>query len=640
MLVPSSVAVRDANAIALALLRTRALGALLDVCAATLGGLALGRAFGRGGTGAALGAAAGVLLALRWNRPRAAEALERARPPLGSALQAYLEGGGGSLRPQLETWVAQRLGPTWLPASLARLAVGAGLALLSQPLSRPRVHGTDAGQPGRPGLSVTARLEPPAYTGWPTVEVQLPAVRGLRHSRLLLEVRTTAAGLRWAEEGGPEHQLLPVDGRTSLSFPLERSGSLRLVAEGGGPVVLLQLEALPDGAPRVTLAAPETDSTVTAAPTPLSLRASAQDDVQVAHLDFRWTLAHGSGEGMQFQNGRLPGHLTLQGRTAEAAARLDPLALGMKAGDTLVLWAEATDTNSLDGPGEGRSEARLVRWEEALVDLSSSVAGARLPPPVSQPSERELLARTERLVRSGARGARLREQSAALGDLQRHIREAFGFFLQQESRSGLELDVDEAEVAMSGDARARRLLAQAVSEMWSAEAELATGSPATALAPERAAVKALEAAFGNERLALRPFAAPDRPVDEGRRLSGAQGGLRPRADGPATRLAPDDGSVAQLARRLLLSAEEGVTVETARHLADALWALPVSTGIPAASLAAPLYAAEDGVSRDAAARAAAVALARWLRPSPDVVPPVSPDEAAVVSRLPLRPPRP
>ncbi len=640
MLVPSSVAVRDANAVALALLRTRALGALLDVSAATLGGLALGRAFGRGGTGAALGAAAGVLLALRWNRQRAAAALERARPALGSALQAYLEGGGGSLRPQLETWVAQRLGPAWLPASLVRMAVAAGLALLSQPLSRPHVHGTDAGQPPRPGLSVTARLEPPAYAGWPTVEVQLPAVRGLRHSRLLLDVRTTAAGLRWAEEGGPEHQLLPVDGRASLSFPLERSGSLRLVAEGGGPVVLLQLEALPDGAPRVTLAAPETDRTVTAAPGPLTLRASAQDDVQVAHLDFRWTLARGSGEGMQFQNGRLPGHLTLQGQTAEAAARLDPLALGMKAGDTLVLWAEASDTNSLDGPGVGRSEARLVHWEEALVDLSSSVAGARLPPPLSQPSERELLARTERLVRSGARGARLREQSAALGDLQRHIREAFGFFLQQESRSGLELDVDEAEVAMNGDARARRLLAQAVSEMWSAEAELATGSPARALAPERAAVKALDAAFGSERLALRPFAPPDRPIDEGRRLSGAQGGLRPRADGPATRPAPDDSSVAQLARRLLLSAEEGVTAETARRLADALWALPVSTGIAAASLAAPLYAAEDGVSRDAAARAAAVALSRWLRPSPDVVPPVSPDEAAVVSRLPLRPPRP
>ncbi len=593
------------------------------------------------GAGAALGAAAGAFLARRWTPRRAAAALEKARPPLGSALQAYVEGGGGTLRPQLEAWVAQRLGPAWLPASLARLAVAAGLALMAALLSRPQPAPTvHARESPPPGLSVTARLEPPGYTGWPAVEVPLPHVRGLRHSRLLLDVRTSALGLRWAEEGGPEQQLLAVDGRAGLSFSLEHSGSLRLVAEGGGPVVLLQLEALPDGPPRVTLEAPESDRTLTAAPGPLTLRASAEDDVRVADLGFRWTLARGHAEGMQFENGRLPGHLTSQGRTAQAAARLDPLALGMKAGDTLVLWAEATDSNTLDGPGVGRSEARLLRWEEALVDVSSPLAGARLPPPLSQPSERELLARTERLVRSGTRGARLREQSAVLADVQRHIREAFGFFLQQESHSGLELDVDEAEVAQSGDARARRLLAQAVSEMWAAESELAIGTPAAALAPERAAVKALEAAFGNERLALRPSAPPDRPVDEGRRLSGAQGGLRPRPDGRATLASPDQGAVAQLARRLLLSAEQGVTAETARLLADALWGLPVNTGIPAASLAAPLYAAGDDVSRDAAARAAAVALARWLRPSPDVVPPVSPDEAAVVDRLPLRPPPP
>ncbi|MGO9830487.1 MAG: DUF4175 family protein [Myxococcaceae bacterium] len=639
MLVPFvTVAVQDAPPIGLALLRTRAWGAGLDVVAATLVGLALGHALGDGPTGVALGVAGGLLLALRWTRWRAALALEAARPALGSALEAYLEGQGARLRPRLEAWVVGRLGWAWLPRSLARAGLAAALALAV--LLLPRAGSVE--KPPRaasppPGLALTARLEPPAYTGWPSVEVSLPQVRGLRHSVLLLEVRTSAQRLLWEEKGGQKGEVLPVDGRATLRLPLEKTTSVRLAAEGG-PVALLELEAQPDAPPQVTLQAPEADSTVSAAPGRLALRATAQDDVRVTRLGFHWTLAQGHGEGMHFQRGALWGHSALNGQHAEASAQLDPLALGMKAGDTLVVWAEATDGNALDGPGVGRSEARLLRWEEAVVDVSTVTGGGRLPPPPSEASERELLARTQRLLRSGATGASRAAQSAQLADVQRHLREGFGFFLQQENGTGPQLDVDEPEVAESGEVRGRRLLAQAVSEMWTAEAELALGRPSSALAPERAAVKALDAAFGNERLALRPLRPPDKPVDERRRLSGQQGGLRPKAQGHAAPNRPDVAPVEALARRLLLSAEVGLTPEAARALADALWALPADSGIPAASLAAPLYAGGDAASLGAAARAAGVALSHWLRPSPEVVPPASLEEGALVARLPALPP--
>ena len=84
-------------------------------------------------------------------------------------------------------------------------------------------------------------------------------------------------------------------------------------------------------------------------------------------------------------------------------------------------------------------------------------------------------------------------------------------------------------MAESGDVRARKFLAQAVSEMWAAEAELDVGNPKGALAPERAAVKALDDAFGHERLALRALRPPDKPVDEAKRLSGPQVGPPPQA---------------------------------------------------------------------------------------------------------------
>jgi hypothetical protein len=271
------------------------------------------------------------------------------------------------------------------------------------------------------------------------------------------------------------------------------------------------------------------------------------------------------------------------------------------------------------------------------VDFTGAPSGARLPPPSSQLSERELLARTERLVHSAVSGPSRREKSAELAEVQRHLRESFGFFLQMEKRGGVALDVDDAEVGESGDARARRLLARAVSEMWAAEAELAVGNPAGAIPPERAAVKALAAAFGNERIALRALRPPDKPVDEGRRLSGAQAGLTPRVSSAQPTARPDTQGVETLARQLLLSADVPVTKEAARALADAVWALPADSGIPVASLAAPLYAAKDEVSRSAAAREAGVALARWLLPSPEVLPPVSSEEGDVLARLPLPP---
>jgi Domain of unknown function (DUF4175) len=625
--------------VAQALLWTRAEGVLLDVAAATLAAFAVGHALGHGGLGAALGAAAGGLRATRWTSLYTARVLQRRRPVLGTALEAYLEGKGGRLRGRLEGWLAQRTAPSWLPRGVATLALAAALAALSLalPTRAPAALPKRPLSSGLSVLSVTARVEPPGYTGLPAVPAEPPRISGLRHSVVHLLVQTSAERLLWAEKGGPPQELVPVEGRASLSLPLDRSRSLRLASDAGGPVLLLELDAVPDEAPRVTLEAPATDRTVTTRPGMLQLRASASDDVGVAGLGFHWTLAEGQGEGMRFRSGALAGRTTLSGKTAEGTAELDPVALGLKPGSTLVVWAEARDTNTLDGPGLGRSDVRLLRWEEAVVDFTGTASGAHLPPPSAQLSERELLARTERLVKARPRAEVRRARSGELGEVQRRIRESFGFFLQMENRTGPELDVDAAEVAESGDLRARKFLAQAVSEMWAAEAELDVGNPKGALAPERAAVKALDEAFGHERLALRALRPPDKPVDEAKRLSGPQVGLRPKPSTAQATAGRDTHRVEVLARGLLLASQQDVTPQAARALADALWALPTDSGLPVAALAAPLYAGTDGAALRAAAGDAAVSLARWLLPSPEVIPPVSSGEAALLARLPLPP---
>jgi len=627
--------VSAARAIRRWLTRTRLQGALLDAAAALLVGLGAGQVLGRPRAGAGLGLLLGAACALRWTTMRTARAVERGRPALGTALEAYLEGQGGTLRPSLEAWVAGRMGPVLLGGGVARLGLAAIVALGAWAIPRPERSAAATEPRPAPGPpSVTARVEPPAYTGWPTVEVSLPVVRGLRGSTVHLDIRADGPSVSWSEREGGAQRVPLAGGQASLSFVLDRSRSLRLEAGDQAPPVLVELEAVPDRPPLVTLESPASDRTVTARPGALQLRASARDDVAVAALDFHWTLAQGRGEGMRFRSGRLSGHASLQGATAEAEATLDPAALGMRAGDTLVVWAEAADGNAVDGPGRGRSEARVLTWEEALIDFTGTATAARLPLPRSQLTERELLARTERLVRSGVRGAARLSRSAELAEEQRRIRESFGFFLQMEKGESVQLDVDDPELAESGDVRARRFLAQAVSAMWAAEAELGAGNPAGAIPPERAAVKALEAAFGTERLALRAMRPPDKPVDEGRRLTGRQSELRPRPSPGTSEPQTDPPDVEQLARTLLLAGEQDLGAERTRALADALWSLPPRSGIPATTLAAPLYAAGDAPSRADAARAAGVALSRWLRPAPVTLPPVSPEEGAVLSRLP------
>ena len=618
-----------------ALAVTRSQGAALDVVAGLGLGLAAGRLAGSPRVLAALGLLAGLLCALRWSAMRAARALQRRRPALGSAVEALLEGQGGILRGALQQWVEERAAPVFLPGSAAR-AAGAWMLAAVAALAPSRSGEAKAHSPPPPPdrLVIRTHVEPPAYSGQGPFDVDGETVVALRGSRAQVQVVLAAPALLVSEAGLPERRVEARGGKAILDFELDVTRTVRLSPAPGGPPSIVRLEAVPDRPPEVVLVEPLADRAVTAAPRSFAVRASARDDIAVRDLALRWTLAQGRGEGMKFRNGRLRGTETANGGTTEVSGRLDPVALGMRQGDTLIVWAEASDGNRFDGPGRSRSAARILRWDEPIVELRGLHGGVPLPPPQSLLTEREILARTERLVRQRLRGKPLRERALDLADDQRKLRTSFGFFLQAESGEAAALDVDDKELAESGDARARRRLADAVSFMWEAESALSVGNPAAALAPERSAVKALDDAFGLVRLALRPGAPPDKPVDESRRLRGDQRKLRPAPGIARPEPSPRRTEIARLARQLLLDAQEGVSAEAARALGDRLWGLS-SAELPAAELAAGLYAAADGPARSSRARAAGEALARWLRPSPVAIPPREADEADVLQRVPV-----
>lgn len=618
-------------------LRTvRTTDAALHLLAAAGFGLALGLVFQSVPAGLAVGAVAAALFLSKATRHAAARALELRDPALDGAVTAFSEGGGGRLRDDLAAWVLERHPRASHSRALALIGVaGAAVALAVLVRSRPPradvVPGAASSSPAHaaaPGLALSVDVVAPAYAHRPAIHVDEPAapIRALKGSRATLLFRNAPAGLSVTEEGRSPEALDVRNGSARLEIALDRSTALRI---GEGHVVAF--EVVPDGAPEVELTLPREDRTVTIQPGPFELRAAARDDLGLTSLAFAYTLAHGYGEGMTFKSGRIPGP-AVTGAIGTLAARIDPKELGLGVGDTLVMWAEATDGNAVDGPSRTASAVRILRFAEdlAAIEMRSSAPAARaLDGPLSQ---REILARTLRMLGQGLTNDQARERSLELAEEQGKLRDAFGFFLRAEDGNAAELDHDDPEVAEVGSDPARKLLAQAVSAMWSSEAELATGNARASVPYQRLALKRIDQVFGNERYALRALAPPKAPVNEARRLKGDAKDLAPRTVAAPPEDPAPARAVSALARRLLLAAENPPSVG-ARALADELWALPALANLSRSQLAAPLYAARTPEETARAARLAADALVRFLEPNPVVRPPVPKTEERLFTLL-------
>ena len=614
----------------------RAAERLFGVAAAAAFGTAIWLAVGR----PVLGVSSGVLLAAvflaRGTARDAARLLEKRDLSLDGAVTAFAEGGGGRLREPLAEWVLARRprashGRSMTVLAVALAAIGAAMWARSEPRRREAGSVLAPGAPApsaAPTLRISVDLAPPAYAQRPPSHIEEPSgpVSALKGSLATLTFLTASPTVTLTEEGQPPHAIGVTAGRARLAMTLETSTAIRI---GEDRVVVFAV--VPDRPPEVELTLPREDRVVTKRPDPFAVEALARDDIGLTSLAVFYTLAHGHGEGMKFQSGRLDGPRA-SGLSARMSAQLDPAALGLGAGDTLVLWAEALDGNAVDGPSRSASSVRIVRWDEDLarVELKSSAPALR---PLNGPlSQREILARTIRLIAEGLPEGKRREGSLDLAAEQAKLRTAFGFFLRAEDGNAVEIDVEEKEAAEQGSDRARRLVADAVSEMWSAEGALQTGNPQASVPHQKRAVKLLDEAFGNERYALRALAAPEAPVDEGRRLKGEAKGLAPRTAAEPFEARPDAARLRSLARRLLLASGEPGAIPP-KALADELWALPEMANLSRAALAAPLYAARQPEEAARAQRSAADALLRYLEPDPVARPAVSPGERRFFMRF-------
>ena len=376
---------------------------------------------------------------------------------------------------------------------------------------------------GSNGVSmISATITPPPYTREPPRTIGNPdRIEALQGSRLRLEVQGGHWRIRFAAD--------PLETResgktTAVDLTLVRSGYLAIEPidrDATQARRLLPVLVTPDRAPAIRVEAPGKDLLLPDASPVIGVSASAVDDYGLQSLELRYTKVSGSGEQFEFKEGSLP--LTIareSSRNWKARTDLALSRLGLAPGDTMIYRFVGRDERAGDA-GFASSETFFI---EVAGPGQVALAGFELPP------DRERYALSQQMIVLKLERLRAREQTIDRATLeqevgniaaeQRAVRANFVFLM------GGEIEDEEAEAEHSHEIQegrlentARREIADAIQHMGKVEAGLAAVNTAAALPPARAAVEALQRAFGKNRYILRALPVRSR-VDPSRRLTG------------------------------------------------------------------------------------------------------------------------
>lgn len=541
----------------------------------------------------AAGVAAAIAMALRSRgrtRRAAAVAIERARPSCRNlvvtaeelARPAYSSHRMAELVFSEAARAVAGLGANDIvPAgrALGAVLLAAAAVVLTSPrgqgaIERALAPVSNAVQRASGGQSIRVLVTPPAYSGRPAVQLTNPErVEALEGSRIRFDIPAT-----FHVRFGNAEPAREVIARDSGYFAVEESAA-------GGRRRLIPLSVTRDRAPSVRIEAPGKDLLLPSGEPTIPLAIAATDDLGLQMLELRYTRVSGAGEQFEFVEGSLP--ITIQRRAAgdwRADAQLALARLRLGPGDSLVYRAIARDRR----PGEAGLAASETYFIEIAGPGQVALEGVDMPPQLDRyaMSQQMIVLKLERLrAKEGSLArAALVEEAQSLAAEQRTVRANFVFLL------GGHVEDEEVEAEQSHEIQegrlentARKDINAAVSHMTRAEQGLAAANTGAALPPARAAVEALQRAFGRSRYLLRSLAVRSR-VDPSRRLTGDLGDAV-----DWRRIAPEPGGregepARQLLERLLVTGEEakaGGTLEPARlqQLAEAALSIDPSSSV-------------------------------------------------------------
>ena len=434
---------------------------------------------------------------------------------------------------------------------------------------------------GSPAIAAT--ITAPSYLGGAVQTLTNPErIEAVAGSRLSLSIGGTGS---WRTRLGA-HEIPRTPGRAS-SLVLSESSYLAIERDAPNQAErrLIPVVVTPDRAPSIRIEQPGKDLLLPDARSDIAVAAAATDDFGLTSLELRFTKVSGSGEQFEFQEGTIPLALerndprSWKGRAALALSRMK-----LEPGDSLVYRVIGADARGGDA-GSASSDTFFV---EIAGSGEVTVAGFELPP------DRERYALSQQMIVLKIERLKQRESTMTAdavakeaGDIaaeQRAVRANFIFL------NGGEVEDEEEEAAHSHEIQegrlahtARREIGEAIMHMGRAEKELIAVSTIRALPPAKAAVEALQRAFGRNRYILRSLPVRSR-LDPARRLSG---GLQAAVDSRRAAHEPSSDRTAAIARRLmgellemgpLLLADDRARVQPARLSALAEEALAAGAG--------------------------------------------------------------
>ena len=226
--------------------------------------------------------------------------------------------------------------------------------------------------------SVDVRLSYPAYTGRERDRFLYSAgeVEALEGTRVQLSARLVepVTGATFLLAQGDETERVPalLEGRVARAeFNLRATGQweLEVTRERGGVArdpVARALRAMPDRAPSVRIVEPTEDQEITPDHV-VNVLYEAQDDFGLSGVSLVWAFVGAEDEpqtvGLQSDVGALE---------FEEHVPFDVAPLGLLPRDEILMWIEAFDNDTLDGPNVGRSAPIRLRIDSPE-DISAAL---------------------------------------------------------------------------------------------------------------------------------------------------------------------------------------------------------------------------------------------------------------------------
>ena len=352
--------------------------------------------------------------------------------------------------------------------------------------------------------------------------------------------KTNAAGTEW-----------------TVSKKLDKPGFYQVLFDGQKSD-FYQIEIIPDQPVAINILTPAQHSTIDfGQPHRVDLKVMMSDDYGIKDAIIHATTASGKGEAVSFKSHQIHFNVGFSNqRTMNVKQQLSLTGLGMKPGDELYFYINATDNHGQ----QSRSDMYFVSIQDtaALMSMAGIDNGVNLVPEYFR-SQRQIIIDTEKLLRerSSISDAEFKKRSNDLGIDQKMLRLRYGKFLGEEEETNIGgggedheehhdddghghseggkspaygdvqglMDQyahkhDQAEDATFFEPELKAQLKATLNEMWSAELKLRVYEPVKALPFEYKALRLLKDLQQKSRAYVAKTVVKTTPLKAEKRLSG------------------------------------------------------------------------------------------------------------------------